>query len=58
MLVQFMCRKKNKMKITFGTSLVVQWLRQCLPGQGTWVRSLVQEDPTCLRAAKPVHHNY
>ena len=58
MLVQFMCRKKNKMKITFGTSLVVQWLRQRLPGQGTWVQSLVQEDPTCLRAAKPVHHNY
>ena len=26
--------------------------------QGTWVRSLVQEDPTCHRATKPVHHNY
>ena len=26
--------------------------------QGTWVRALVQEDPTCLRATKPVHHNY
>ena len=23
-----------------GTSLVVQWLRICLPMQGTWVRSL------------------
>ena len=26
--------------------------------QGTWVRSLAREDPTCLRATKPVHHNY
>ena len=41
-----------------GTSLVVQWLRICLPMQGTRVRSLVQEDPTCHGATKPVHHNY
>ena len=26
--------------------------------QGTWVQALVQEDPTCRRATKPVHHNY
>ena len=26
--------------------------------QGTRVRALVQEDPTCRGAAKPVHHNY
>ena len=26
--------------------------------QETWVRSLIQEDPTCRRAAKPIHHNY
>ena len=26
-----------------GTSLVVQWLRICLPKQGTWVQSLVRE---------------
>ena len=26
--------------------------------QGTWVRALVQEDPTCRRAAKPMRHNY
>ena len=26
--------------------------------QGTRVRALVQEDPTCCRATKPVHHNY
>ena len=26
--------------------------------QGTLVRSLVEEDPTCLRAAKPADRNY
>ena len=26
--------------------------------QGTRVRALVREDPTCRGAAKPVHHNY
>ena len=26
--------------------------------QGTWVRALVQEDPTCCGATKPVRHNY
>ena len=26
-----------------GTTLVVQWLRICLPMQGTWVQSLVRE---------------
>ena len=26
--------------------------------QGTRVRSLVREDPTCCRATKPVRHNY
>ena len=39
-------------------SLVVQWLRICLPMQGTRVRALVWEDPTCRRATKPVSHNY
>ena len=28
---------------------------QLLPMQKTWVQSLVWEDPTCLRAAKPMH---
>ena len=40
------------------TSLVAQWLGIHLPTQGTWVQSLVQEDPTWRRATKPVHHNY
>ena len=26
--------------------------------QGTWIWSLVQEDPTCLKATKPRSHNY
>ena len=41
-----------------GTSLVVQRLRICLPLQGTWVQSLVQEDSTCCGATKSVRHNY
>ena len=45
-------------KIDFRASLVVQWLRICLPLQGTQVRSLVQEDPTCCGATKSMHHNY
>ena len=39
-------------------SLVVQWLRVCLPMQGTRVRALVWEDPTCRGATGPVSHNY
>ena len=41
-----------------GTSMMVQWLKILLPMQGTWVRALVPEDPTCHRATKPVSHNY
>ena len=40
-----------------GTSLVAQWLIIHLPTQGTQVRALVREDPTCRRATKPVYHN-
>ena len=35
---------------------MVQWFRICLPVQGTWVQSLVWEDPTCHRATKPACH--
>lgn len=31
-----------------------QWLRTCLPMQGTWIRSLVREIP---HATKPTVHN-
>ena len=40
-----------------GASLVAQWLRICLLMQGTRVRALVWEDPTCHGAAGPVSHN-
>ena len=46
------------LKKDLGTSLVVQWLRIHLPMHGTWVGSLVWEDLICLRATKPMHHNY
>ena len=46
------------LKLKSQASLVAQWLRICLPMQGTWVRALVREDPTCHGATKPVHHNY
>ena len=41
-----------------GASLVAQWLRICLPMQGTQVRALVWEDPTCRGATRPVSHSY
>ena len=41
-----------------GASLVAQWLRICLPMQGTRVQALVWEDPTCHGAIRPVSHNY
>ena len=43
-----------KNKWGWGTSLVIQWLRIHLPMQRTCVPSLIQEDPTCCRTAKPV----
>ena len=51
-------KEENFKKIKTRTSLVAQWLRICLPIQGTRVRALVREDPTGHRATKPVHHNY
>ena len=45
-------------KKQLGASLVEQWLRICLPMQGTRVRALVWEDPTCSGATRPVSHNY
>ena len=44
--------------VTRGASLVAQRLRICLPMQGTRVRALVWEDPTCHGATRPVSHNY
>ena len=54
--------KKNKLieslKVYCRAFLVAQWLRICLPMQGTRVRALVWEDPTCRGATKPVRHYY
>ena len=41
--------------LSWGTSLVVQGLRILLPTWGTPVGFLVQEDPKCHGATKPVH---
>ena len=48
----------NFQMFMFGASLVAQWLRVRLPMQGTRVRALVWEDPTCRGATRPVSHNY
>ena len=48
---------KNELRIYIGASLVTQWLGVRLPMQGTRVRALVWEDPTCLGATKPMSHN-
>ena len=48
----------NEMKsYTVRASLVAQWLKVCLPMQGTWVRALVWKDPTCRGATRPMSHN-
>ena len=41
-------------KVWFWVSLVAQWLGVRLPLQGTRVRALVREDPTCRGADGPV----
>ena len=53
------CRKGQceELESEMRTSMVVQWLRICLPMQGTWVQSLVREDST-FHMPKPMHHNY
>ena len=50
--------KSYYLRNTFRASLVAQWLRICLPMQGTRVRALVWEDPTCRGATGPVSPNY
>ena len=61
-MVEFTATEQNKEKRMKRNedraSLVAQWLRICLPMQGTWVRALVWEDPTCRGATGPVSHNY
>ena len=44
-------------KSLLGASQVAKWLRICLPTQQVWVRFLVRQDPSGLRASKPVPRN-
>ena len=48
----------SNLNLMCGGSLVAQLLGICLPMQGTRVRALVWEDPTCRGATGPVGHNY
>ena len=58
-IVEIIATEQNKEKrMKLGASLVEQWLRICLPMQGTQVQALVWEDPTCRGATRPVSHNY
>ena len=52
------CGSPHKSKMKLRTSLVVQELIICLPMQGTWAWSLVQEDTTCCGTTKAMHHSY
>ena len=51
-------KKKSRLKMAPRASQAVQWVRICLAMQGTPVPFLVQEDPICCGAPKPVYHNY
>lgn len=42
------------LSLSLGASLLVRWLRICLPIQGAWVQSPVWEDATRLGATKPL----
>ena len=57
-LDQTICKASLCLNRRKGTSLVAQWLRIRLPMQGTRIRSLLREDPTCHGATKPMRHNY
>ena len=58
LLGTFLGPNLKEKKTKQGASLVAQWLRICLLMQGTRVRALAWEDPTCHGAARPVSHNY
>ena len=46
------------LKIGFGASPVVQWLRVRLAMEGPQVLSLVPKDPTCCTVSKPMCRCY
>ena len=51
--VAILLPQHHLLKHSSWASLAAQWLRICLPMQGTRVRALVWEDPTCHGATKP-----
>ena len=53
--IYYLCPKDIVM---IWASLVAQWLRICMPMQGTRVQALVREDPTGCGVTRPVRHNY
>ena len=58
MCIKLMTNKNLLHKKINRASLVAQWLGVRLLMQGTRVRALVWEDPTCRGATGPVGHNY
>ena len=59
LLPRFMLRLSlGGIEVKWRASLVAQWLRICLPMQGTRAQALVWEDPTCRGATGPMSHNY
>ena len=54
MLSHFLTVTEQSLK----ASLVAQTLKRLPSMQGTWVQSLVQEDPTGCKVTKPLCQNY
>ena len=54
----FLQRVRGARELDSWASVVAQWLRIHLAMKGTWVQSLVWEDPTCREASRPVCHDY
>ena len=50
-------KEKDKME-TWGLPWWSSGLESACQWRGTWVRSLIWEDPTCNRATKPMYRNY
>ena len=55
--LESLCSTEADKSAIIGASLVAQWLRVRLPMQGTRVRALVWDDPTCHGVTRPVSHN-
>ncbi|KAJ8778771.1 hypothetical protein J1605_013448 [Eschrichtius robustus] len=57
--LRLLCAEDEQSRTCWMTAFrLLKGLRIRLPTQGTRVRALVREDPTCRGATKPVRHNY